>query len=99
MERSKQSGKSTQKLTIKRQERRQWRHSDVFIVTHFSSVNIVDFEQKNASWVAILIYLSVNFSCVHSQNERTHVVFSLKQESLLNPIEITSQHSLAMTFL
>ena len=46
-------------LTIKTPERRQWRHSDVFIVnfkhfTPFSRVSIVDFEQVNVSWVGAL---------------------------------------------
>ena len=44
------------KLTVKTPEQLQWRRSDVFIVdikhvlTPFSSVSIVDFEQVNVSW-------------------------------------------------
>ena len=45
------------KLTIKTPERRQWRHSGVFIInfeqffTPCSSVSIVKFEHANADWV------------------------------------------------
>ena len=44
------------KLTVKTPEQLQWRRSGVFIVdikhvlTPFSSVSIVDFEQVNVSW-------------------------------------------------
>ena len=54
------------KLTIKTLERRQWRHSGVFIVNFedishlFFSVSIVDFEQANVSWEIMKLLFHVN---------------------------------------
>ena len=46
------------KLTIKTPERRQWRHSDVFIVnfehiTPFSIVSVVNFEHVNVDFESV----------------------------------------------
>ena len=39
------------KLTIRTPEQCHWHHTDVVIVTPFSSVFIADFEQVNVSWI------------------------------------------------